>query len=85
MITETNVEVLKSRLSKGLTYCSGFWHQSVSMDEPELQSQLKTLDKHTKTLRELTIMLRYQGFTNCVFGQCRWNENDFICLVCSKV
>lgn len=79
MITETNIDILKARVSKGIIYCNDIVQQAKANAETPVK-----LDKHIPTLNELADMLQYRGFKECVFGSCR-NSESFCCLVCSEV
>jgi hypothetical protein len=85
MISETSIDVLKSRVAKGLVYCNDIIQQSklVADNDQEYKALMAKLDKHTITLVELNEMLNLQGFSECAYGQCQ-SSDQFICQVCSK-
>ena len=78
MITETNIEILKARVSKGIVYCNDIVQQAKANAETPVR-----LDKHIPMLNELADMLALQGYKECVFGTCK-NSESFCCLVCTK-
>ena len=83
--TETDVDVLKSRVSKGIIYCNDLWQKvKVTEDEAEFKKLDSQLDAQIKRLQELNSMLNLQGYSECVFGEpCKFNDK-FHCFVCSK-
>ena len=84
-VTETNIEVLKSRVTKGIEYCAALWQKAkTTEDEAEFNKLSSQLDGHIKRLQELNSMLNLQGYSECVFGEpCKLTDN-FHCFVCSK-
>ena len=83
MITETNIEILKSRISKGIVYCNDIVQQAKTVENAEWKVLFDKMDKHVLTLNELADMLALQGYQECVFGTCKQSDN-FVCLVCTK-
>jgi hypothetical protein len=85
IVTETDIEVLKARIVKGITLVNEL-HQKSCLPETtgeEFKKLVKQIDDYTAKLRLLVSMLNVQGFTGCVFGECKWSDK-FICLVCTK-
>jgi hypothetical protein len=84
-VTENNIEVLKSRVLKGLVYCNDLWQKTrATEDESEFNKLFAQLDIQVNRLKELNRMLTLQGYSECVFeGPCKSND-EFLCFVCSK-
>lgn len=83
-VTETDIEILKSRVSKGIVYCNTQWQEiKATKSEDEYNNLSAQLDIQIKRLKELNHMLNLQGYSECVFGECKFS-NQFICFVCSK-
>lgn len=88
MITATNdkVETLTGRVIKGLGYCNDLWQSARTLaDDPEQYEKIMTqLDYYAEKLRELITMLQLLDYSGCVFGQCKWDDNNFVCFGCTE-
>jgi hypothetical protein len=84
MITETDVNILKSRIAKGLTYCNELLGRRNLADGEEFEKLDDQLDVQSGRLIELNEMLTLQGFNDCCFGPgCKFSD-DFQCFVCTR-
>jgi hypothetical protein len=85
-MTETDTEVLKARIAKGLTLCNDIWQKMTLPEttEAEYKSLSDKLYGYQDKLAPLTTTLELQGFTGCVFGECKMSD-QFWCFSCTKV
>lgn len=85
MITETNIDALKSRIIKGLIYCNSIQQQIRKSpdDLAVIDPLIEKREAGRKLLDELAFALTVQGYNGCVFGECRHTDDTF-CLVCTK-
>jgi hypothetical protein len=85
-LPDTKVEALKTRVIRGIEYCNTIWQQAKGQaDNPEQYGRcMKLLESSVKRLQGLISILNAYGYSKCVFGSCKWNDEGFICLGCSK-
>ena len=82
--TETSIEVLKSRVAKGLVYCSDLCNRrNAAQTDEEYKLLDAQLDTQVKRLQEFNIMLNHQGFSDCVLGGCKMDLETLTCFCCS--
>jgi hypothetical protein len=84
-VTETDIETLKSRVLNGLTKCNELLQQANSpfTEDAEFNNLSEKLTAYVVKLDELNQMLTLQGYSDCVFGTCKFND-EFVCFVCSR-
>ncbi len=88
MVTATNdkIETLKARVVKGIGYCNDLWQKAKQMaDDPEQYEKImQQLVYYSQRLRELIEMLRLLDYSECIFGQCKWDDENLVCFGCTK-
>jgi hypothetical protein len=84
---DTKLEILINRIKKGNDYCNDLWQLIRSMpefDQAEYNRISNQLDKSTKKLRELVYIASYYGYHQCVFDDCKFNQETYFCFGCTK-
>jgi hypothetical protein len=86
--TDDQVSVLTKRVRNGLVYCAGLWEKAKECcDDPvkyhEIMTHFDSCVDHLQILITNLMMLDYDG--GCVFGQCRYTDDHFVCFGCTKI
>ena len=85
VIEETSLETLTARIIKGINFCNDTWQQARATEDVEkLNKLMALLDAGTTRLQDLIIVAKAHGLTVCVFGSCKWSDDNFICFGCTK-
>jgi len=76
---------LLPRIIKGNDYCNKLWQEArLQAETPEEYNALMDkLTGYTEKLRELVQVIKLNGYTDCVFDSCKWDDK-FICFGCTK-
>ena len=79
------MKITLSRIIKGNEVCNNLWQEARSQaDNPqEYNALMDRLTGYTEKLRELVFEVNMNGYQECCFGKCKWNEN-YICFGCTK-
>ncbi len=83
-IPDTNPAVLAGRIKTGIEVCNTKWQKIRQSAEPFPQAMQDNLDENVRRLNLLIAVGHDYGVDQCVFGQCKWDNEKFICFGCSK-
>jgi hypothetical protein len=89
VVTDSNdkLEILKSRIVKGNDYCNDQWQKIKAIPDNDEQGINKAVDQlniHHERLMGLVILLNYEGYEDCIFGQCKMDDEKYFCFGCTK-
>lgn len=87
MITliDNKTETIKLRIINGNELCNELWQTAKTLaDHPEeYNAAMDKISGYTEKLRELVQVIKLNGYTDCVFDSCKWDDK-FFCFGCTK-
>ncbi len=85
-LIDSKVDKLIIRIVKGNDYCNELWQKarSVSDNQAEYNKIMDELSKYTLKLRELVDIANLYGYSECCFGECKYDDEKYICFGCTK-
>jgi hypothetical protein len=85
-IKEAKLDVLKSRIIRGMDYCNSVWQQARDQadNQAEYERLMRLLERSAKRLHHVIYVSQLYGLSTCVFGYCKWDDDSYICFGCTK-